>query len=158
MTCRSLWIPAFAGMTKAVPPAFALPAAPCHVERSRRRSRKISRGTYAAACERPVRDASAALSMTRDARFLLRRNDGKGRGATGSPRADVTPQRLRREEAVTWSYAPLSWSRMLDQSLPEPPPLLATMVPLGAMPTYVACERMLKSRGVSGPASAKIQS
>ena len=47
---------------------------------------------------------------------------------------------------------------MLGQSLPEPPPLLATMAPSGAMPTYVACERMLKSRGVSGPASAKIQS
>lgn len=52
----------------------------------------------------------------------------------------------------------LSWSRMLGQSLPEPPPLLATMVPSGAMPTYVACERMLKACNVPDSASAKIQS
>ena len=47
---------------------------------------------------------------------------------------------------------------MLGQFLPEPPPLLATMAPSRPMPTYVAWERMLKLRGVSGPASAKIQS
>ncbi len=47
---------------------------------------------------------------------------------------------------------------MLGQSLPEPPPLLATMVPSGAMPTYVACERMLKACNVPDSASAKIQS
>ncbi len=66
-------------------------------------------------------------------------------------------ERARNERHVD-GYVELSWSRMLGQSLPEPPPLLATMVPSGAMPTYVACERMLKSWGVPGPASANIQS
>ena len=62
---------------------------------------------------------------------------------------------LRRNDG---GYVSLNWSRMLGQSLPEPPPLLATMVPSRPMPTYVACERMLKACCVPCSASAKIQS
>ena len=77
-----------------------------------------------------------------------------GRRGCGAPRARFLPAQERRGGA----YVELSWSRMLDQSLPEPPPLLATMVPSRPMPTYVACERMPKACGTSDRASTNNQS